>query len=172
MQTPRPLLPKLTHFLLKAFRAGVWEDSIVQFIGYWSYLFALSIIPPFLFLLFMPLPFATVVELTTLLITIYLVVLPTCFGAWDDFSSANLMIAYKNSRNEEIAQLCTLGPDRCDPLYAVLFAMPLMFSAIIIVTILVASFFAERSNRNAFIQKKLLQVSAIFHSPSQVLPSC
>jgi len=62
---------------VEAFRAGVWEDSIVQFIGYWSYLFALSIIPPFLFLLFMPLPFATVVELTTLLITIYLVVLPT-----------------------------------------------------------------------------------------------
>ena len=38
------------------------------------------------------------------------------------------------------------------------------------ISIIIAALYMERSNRKAFIQKKLLQVRATFHSPSQVSP--
>ena len=55
-----------------------------------GYILALVYAPTFIPLLFMTLPLASTLEIMTLYVAIYIVIIPTINGGWAEFSSSSM----------------------------------------------------------------------------------
>ena len=105
------------------------------------------------------------------------VIIPTVGGAWNEFSDSRMLEFI-----EDGSDFCTENKGACIHIYRKLiitfsafsslfhpslnfssfkgffYMSPVVFLCALIITIVIASYFAERSNRKSFIQRKLLKV--------------
>jgi len=133
-------------------------------------------VTPYIPLLFVPIPFSATLEIMSIFLLVLVVIIPTVMGGWNAFS---------DTRIEEVITDCPSQENICIPyfrkfitssafatsfhaslnflilLFQGYWALgPVLFLCALSITIMIASYFAERSNRKSFIQKKQLQVRA------------
>merc|ERR1712010_14041 len=78
------------------------------------------------------------------------VIIPTVRGGWNEFSDTRILEAAGS-------QYCFEDKDICIPSGHYITLGPVVFLCALSITIMIASYFAERSNRKSFIQRKLIQ---------------
>ena len=145
----------------------------------WAIDMASFFVAPYIPLLFTPIPFSATLEIMSIFLLGLVVIIPTIMGGWNEFSDARILdIA------EDGSGFCTENKGACiswfrkfiiiSSAFSCLFRPSLnlfsfkgffylsqvVFLCALLITIMIASYFAERSNRKSFIQRKLLQVGA------------
>ncbi|UPQ96967.1 guanylate cyclase [Chloropicon primus] len=109
-------------------------------------------VAPLISILFMGLPPALTLEIMTLFVSIFIVLVPLVnpYGdLWDVLQQAN------DERTDEFT--CYVSTTYCKKLFEVIAVSPLLIVCIIVVCILIVSFILDYSNRRAFINKKIIQ---------------
>ena len=105
----------------------------------------------------MTLPLASTLEIMTLYVAIYIVLLPTINGGWTEFSNSNMATLYAS--NPDTSGQCGPGnTELCDILYLPLYLLPVLLACTLPYICVIASYHMDRSNRSTFIQKKLVQL--------------
>merc|ERR1719305_335824 len=85
----------------------------------------------------------------SIFLLVLVVIIPTVMGGWNAFS---------DTRIEEVITDCPSQENICIPYFRYWALGPVLFLCALSITIMIASYFAERSNRKSFIQKKQVQV--------------
>ena len=134
---------------------------------------------PYIALLFTPIPFLATLEIMSIFLLVLVVIIPTVGGGWNEFSDARISEFVEYDGNV----FCTEHKDACIPyirksitsssfcycshplltllfLQGLIYLGPVLLLCALSITIMIASYFAERSNRKSFIQRKLVQVGA------------
>lgn len=122
--------------------------------GSWVILLALGFFPQYLVIFFMNLPFLLTLEIITFALTALLIVVPLMEGAWAKLTPASVQRYLMNLPPEEF---CYSNPD-CILVYAYIYIAPVAIICVLAFAIVMVSFFVERSNRAAFVNKKRVQV--------------
>ena len=137
---------------------------------------------PYIPLLFTPIPFSEILEIMSIFLLGLVVIIPTIKGGWNEFSDTRMLEVAKASAGYDF---CPAHADICTPYFRKFFAFsafsyffcpslnfdifpfegwytlaPVVLVYAVSVTMMITSYFAERSNRKSFIQKKQLQVGA------------
>ena len=128
---------------------------------YWGYVIGLKLLPAFIPLLFMALPFSSTIEIMAVAVAIFGVILPTLFGGWHDFSTEKIGAIYQSINMPGVAAYCPLNRNKCDNFVLTMFLLPILLFFVVALIIVIASYYADRSNRKSFVQKKLFTLLAL-----------
>jgi len=115
----------------------------------WATMLASFFVTPYIPLLLTSLPFSATLEIMSMFLLVLVVIIPTVMGGWNEFSVA---------RVKEVSTDCTNEEHFCTAYFRFVALGPVLFLCALSITIMIASYFAERSNRKSFIQKKQVQV--------------
>ena len=133
---------------------------------------------PYIPLLLTPIPFSATLEIMSIFLLVLVVIIPTVRGGWNEFSDARMLeITDGIEFCSENKGVCTHYMRKLITTFSAFSSLfrpslklfsfkgfyylgPVIFVCALSITIMIASYFAERSNRKSFIQRKLLKVGA------------
>merc|ERR1711934_763087 len=110
-------------------------------------------VAPYIPLLFTPIPFSATLEIMSIFLLGLVVIIPTIKGGWNEFSDTGVFKAAEAGDFD----WCSENKGACIHYFRFWYVSPVIFVCALTITIVIASYFAERSNRKSFIQRKLLQ---------------
>ena len=139
---------------------------------------AILYVTPYIPLLFTPIPFSATLEIMFIFLLGLVVIIPSVKGAWNEYSDNRILKIIKSDSEDSF---CEEHTSECEFFFrkfttsSALFRpslnllllleeliplIPVLFLYILCITVIIASYFKERSNRKGFIQRKLVQVGA------------
>merc|ERR1711934_648569 len=118
----------------------------------WATFLASFFVTPYIPLLLTPIPFSATLEIMSIFLLVLVVIIPTIKGGWNAFSDTRVIEVFG------VSEFCTENKDICILMNRYQTLGPVLLVCALSITIMIASYFAERSNRKSFIQKKQLQV--------------
>ena len=134
---------------------------------------------PYIQLLFTSIPLSATLEIMSTFLLGLVVIIPTIKGGWNEYSDTKVQGMAEAATGD--AAFCFTyhcksffrkfsSPSASSSLFhpslklfsfkGFVYLGPVIFVCALSITIMIASYFAERSNRKSFIQRKLLQVGA------------
>ena len=158
----------------------------------WASSLAFYYVTPYIPLLLTPIPFSATLEIMSIFLLVLVVIIPTVKGAWNAFSDTRILEVFGGS------EYCNEHKDICIPhvrkfitfsafsafvhgitklslissIQGFLALAPVLLLCALCIIITIASYFAERSNRKTFIQKKQVQVSEYAFTEHSTQRSC
>ena len=135
--------------------------------GGWSVGFILDYGPVFIALFFMNLPFAQTLEIIALAFTTFMVVIPLVEGGWSystdvglytDEQIADYYLVFRKGWQHICTSASTFDKSFCLFFFRLTnYAYPVILVCIMTLAIVIVSFFESRSNRKAFVNKKIIE---------------
>lgn len=128
-------------------------------VGGWIINQAFFYLPPFMSLLFMNLPVSITVEIVSIAMLVYLVIIPVVKGDWSQLSPE-----YIRNHISEVTYLrnvCFASPSNYEACYesaVVRLSLAVIIIIIIALNIVIVSFFVDRSNRKAYLNKRVVAI--------------
>jgi hypothetical protein len=111
-------------------------------------------LPPFVIFFFKSLPFGQTLEIISLALTVFLVIVPIVSGYYEIDSTIQEYIARRADLLS--TRLCDRNMELCQFDFTVTLVWPIMVIVIIGFQIIIVSFFVDRSNRLAFVNKQII----------------
>lgn len=113
-------------------------------------------LPPFVIFFFKSLPFGQTLEVISLALAVFLVIVPIASGYYEVESTIN---DYISRRADLLAtRICENKQELCLFDFTVTLVWPILVIVIIGFQIIIVSFFVDRSNRTAFVNRKVIEV--------------
>lgn len=128
-------------------------------VGGWIINQAFFYLPPFMSLLFMNLPVSITVEIVSIAMLVYLVIIPVVKGDWSQLSPE--YIRNHISEVTYLRKVCFASPSNYEACYesaVVRLSLAVIIIIIIALNIVIVSFFVDRSNRKAYLNKTVVAI--------------
>jgi len=113
-------------------------------------------LPPFVIFFFKSLPFGQTLEIISLALTVFLVIVPIVSGYYDIEPTIQAYIARRADLLS--TRFCERNSELCNFDFTVTLVWPILVIVIIGFQIIIVSFFVDRSNRLAFVNRKVITV--------------
>merc|ERR1712216_993922 len=118
----------------------------------WAANLASFYVTPYIPLLFIPIPFSATLGIMSIFLLVLVVIIPTVKGGWNEFSDTRTL-----ELTDYDSGWCPENKEGCILWYRFWYLGEVLLLCALSITTMIASYFAERSNRKSFIQRKLIQ---------------
>merc|ERR1712216_644376 len=118
----------------------------------WAANLASFYVTPYIPLLFIPIPFSATLGIMSIFLLVLVVIIPTVKGGWNEFSDTRTL-----ELTDYDSGWCPENKEGCILWYRFYYLGEVLLLCALSITTMIASYFAGRSNRKSFIQRKLVQ---------------